>query len=295
MGSNKRWFFKIFTLIGLILVMICLILAMICLILVIVSRQRKDIIMSVIYRTSFTILLFCLCFFVRFGLKLILERRKLILNNSISKADDLFTNIASMIPTGDKVDLLECKAQVYLKYIKRAFRNRSDWPITFKTCGSVPERFGVPLVSDWISNIGKISDIHALVSDQDFLIERFGITASYSAQCHTVEIVRSESYIEEGYAKLRVSRCLARTFNLKEGFLSTTAIKELVIRCISKVSVTKFLGLLSRIDQVPWLGRLAKLLFGKLVKIHGPAIKLHTRHQLVIVYFWLILLLLFLA
>ena len=235
--------------------------------------------MTVICFMSFTILLICLCVCVRLGLKLILERRKLILNNSISEADDLFTNIASMIPTGDEVNLLERKAQVYLKYIKRDFRNRFIWSIDFMTCGSVPERFGVPLVSDWISNIGKISDIHALVSDQDFLIEPFGITASYSAQPHTVEIVQSESYIEEGYAKLRVSRWLARPFNLKEGFLSTTTVKELVIRCISKVSVTKFLGLLSRIDQVPWLGRLAKLLFGKLVKIHGPAIKLHITYS----------------
>ena len=108
--------------------------------------------------------------------------------------------IASLIPSVDEVVLLEEKALRYLNGIKGALSSRFNCEIHFMACGSLSERFGVPLVNDWIGDIGRISVKHALLSDQDFLIEPFGITASYSAQSDTLEIVQSESFIEEGFA-----------------------------------------------------------------------------------------------
>ena len=159
--------------------------------------------------------------------KSIFRRRKLIMNKNISKADDLFPNIASMIPSVDEVDFLEGKVLRYFKDIKKALISSFNCEICFMASGSVPERFGVPLVDDWITNNGSIRDIHALLSDLDFLIKPSGITASYSAG--TIEIVRSESFIVDGFAKLRVSTCTSRKVNLKEGFLSTDTIKKLVL------------------------------------------------------------------
>ena len=253
-------------------------------ILVIISAQKKyqyayyiasaALISSVI--NAFCLLLY-FCFII--GTKLIhsfIRRRKFILKKSISKPDDLFENIASVIPSEDEVVLIEEKASVYLKDIKGALSSRFNCSIRFMACGSIPERFGVPLVDDWISDVGKIHDAHALLSDNDFLEEPFGITASYSAQSYTVEIVQWESFIEEGYAMLNISRPVARRFNLKEGFLSTTAIKHSVLRCISKVPATKFPGIVTR-DQNPWLDRLSRLSVSHLATIHGPAINLHIQ------------------
>ena len=123
--------------------------------------------------------------------------QKLKLKKNINKADDLFTNFASMIPSLDEVIVLENNALAYLEDIKGALRS-SNCAIRIMACVIIPERLTVPLVKDWISDIdtGPYYN-HALFSDQDFLIEPFGITASYSAQSHTIEIVKSESCIEE--------------------------------------------------------------------------------------------------
>ena len=102
-----------------------------------------------------------------------------------------------MIPSLDEVIVLENNALAYLEDIKGALRS-SNCAIRIMACVTIPERLTVPLVKDWISDIdtGPYYN-HALFSDQDFLIEPFGITASYSAQSHTIEIVKSESCIEE--------------------------------------------------------------------------------------------------
>ena len=106
-----------------------------------------------------------------------------------------------------------------------------------------------------------------LLSDQDFLIEPFGINESYSAQSDAIEIVGSKSFIEEGFVMLRVSRCMARRFKLKKVFLSTNTIKHSVKRCISKVPKTNFSGRVRR-DFVHCLNKL--LLSAKQhMKIHG--------------------------
>ena len=105
-----------------------------------------------------------------------------------------------------------------------------------------------------------------LLSDQDFLIEPFGINESYSAQSDAIEIVGSKSFIEEGFM-LRVSRCMARRFKLKKVFLSTNTIKHSVKRCISKVPKTNSSGRVRR-DFVHCLNKL--LLSAKQhMKIHG--------------------------
>ena len=101
-----------------------------------------------------------------------------------------------MITSVDEVVFLEKKALVYLKDIKGALSSKFNYAIRFLACGSLSERFGVPLVDDWLSDVGKLSVRHALPSDQDFLIEPFGINASYSAQSHAIEIVQSKSFIE---------------------------------------------------------------------------------------------------
>ena len=150
-------------------------------ILVIISTQKKHqyayyiawaaLISSVI--NAFCLLLY-FCFII--GTKLIhsfIRRRKFILKKSISKPDDIFENIASMIPSEDEVVLIEEKASVYLKDIEGALSSRFNCSIRFMACGSIPERFGVPLVDDWISDVGKIHDAHALLSDNDFLVEPF--------------------------------------------------------------------------------------------------------------------------
>lgn len=117
-----------------------------------------------------------------------------------------------MIPSVDEVVFLEKKVLVYLKDIKGALSSRFNCAIRFLACGSLSESFGVSLVDDCFNDIRKLSVRHALLSDPDFLVETFGINASYSAYSHTIEIFQSKSFIEEGFVILRVSRCLARKF-----------------------------------------------------------------------------------
>ena len=226
---------------------------------------------SVICLPFLVLRLLYICF--KRGPKLFFRRRKFILKNSISKADDILTNVASMIPSTDEVVLLEKKASVYHKAIKGALSSRFNCSIRFMACGSVPERFGVPLVNDWISDVGQMEDAHALLSDQDFLVEPRGITASYSAQFDKVEIVQRKSCIEKGFAMLDISKPLSRKFNLKEGYLSTAAIKHSVFQCIAKVPATNFPGIFRR-DQATWLDRQS---ISHQVKIDGPAINLHIK------------------
>ena len=45
---------------------------------------------------------------------------------------------------------------------------------------------------------------------------------------------------------LRVSGCMSRRFNLKEGFLLTDTVKHAVKRCISEEPMTNFPGAVSR-------------------------------------------------
>ena len=68
-----------------------------------------------------------------------------------------FTNIASVIPIEEKEDHLEEKALVYRKGIKEALGCRFQCLIRLMASWNIPERFGVPLVDDWIDNIGLIN------------------------------------------------------------------------------------------------------------------------------------------
>ena len=83
----------------------------------------------------------------------------------------------------------------------------------------------MPLVDNWLRNY-ELDML--LLSDQVFLIESFEINESYPAESHTIEIVQSKSFIEEGFVILRVSRCITRRFKLKKMFLSTDTIKHSV-------------------------------------------------------------------
>ena len=191
-------------------------------------------------------------------------RQKLILKKNINTVDDIAINVTSTIPSLDEVVLLEEKALVYFKDIERALSSRFNCEIRLMACGSIPERFSVPITNDWIRDYGEIDPWnHALLSDQDFLIVPFPITASYSAQSDKIEIVQSESFTEEGYVKLRVNRCMPRSFNLKEGLLSTNTVKRAVEQCISKEPIINFLGVAGK----------PSLLMK--VDIHGPAINVH--------------------
>ena len=209
-----------------------------------------------------------LCFGAICG-AIVLVRHKFILKNNINTADNVFTNITSMIPSLDEMVLLENKALAYIEGFKGTLSSRFNCAIHLVACGSIPERFAVPLMEDWIGDIGEEWIRHALLSDQDFLIEPAGITASYSAtQSDTLEIVQSDSFIEEGFAKLRISRSMAGRFEPKEGFLSTDTIKHSVKRCISETPWTHFLGKINFCDS---LGIMISS------KIHGPAINVHIR------------------
>ena len=209
---------------------------MIILALIIDVGQQKD------YKTLSVFVSFWLTLFgVIFGLRF-LKQRKFILKGGINKADDLITNIASVIPDIYEIIYLEHNALVYFGDIRGALSSRFSCPIRLMACGSIPERFAAPLGIDWISGITRRMIGHALLSDQDFLIEPSGITASFSAQSRTIEIFQSESFIEEGFAKLRISRSMAERFDLKEGFLSTDTIKKSVKRCISENYKKDFLG-----------------------------------------------------
>ena len=141
---------------------------------------------------SFWLILFGVIFGPRF-----LKQRKFLLKGGINKADDLITNIASVIPDIYEIIYQEHNALVYFGDIRGALSSRFSCPIRLMACGSIPKRFAAPLGIDWISGITRRMIGHALLSDQDFLIEHSGITASYSAQSRTIEIVQSESFIEE--------------------------------------------------------------------------------------------------
>ena len=154
------------------------------------------------------LLLLLICCY-RYGPKLFFKRWKWTLKTHINEQSDLFTNIASMIPSEVQVIVLEEKALVYLKDIKEAFSRRFNYEIRFMTSGCIPERFVVPLVFDWIGNNDEICIV---------LSEHFGVKASYSSQSYTIEIVQSESSIGEGYANLIIGESLARRYNLKQGF-----------------------------------------------------------------------------
>ena len=80
-------------------------------------------------------------------------RRKFILENNINKVDDIAINVASAIPSSDEVIHLEEKALVYLKDIKTALSSRFNCKICLITCESIPERFSVPIVNDWVELI----------------------------------------------------------------------------------------------------------------------------------------------
>ena len=269
MGSIKRWFFS-----GIqskVLHGICISIVVVSFLVIVVLAKDP----TLIYTSVMLFLLAFLSLCLSCG-SVYLQRRKFILKNNADTVDDLFTNIASLIPSVDEVVLLEEKALGYLNGIKAALSSRFNCAIHFTACGSLSERFGVPLVNDWIGDIGRISVKHALLSDQDFIIEPCEITASYSAaQSDTIEIVQSESFIEEGFAMLRVSKCMARRFKLIEGFLSTDTIKYSVKRCISKAPTTNFPGIVKR-DLISCFDKL--LLYPKQqVEIHGPAINVHIK------------------
>ena len=139
--------------------------------------------------TFLSLLLFWCCY--NYGPQMFLGRRKWILKTSNNKPNDLFRNISSMIPNKEKVERLEEKAVVSFKDIKESLKSRFNCTINFIACGSIPVRFGVPLIDNWIDDIDQTKDRYALLSDQDFLIEASGITASYSSLPHAVEIVQN--------------------------------------------------------------------------------------------------------
>ena len=180
---------------------------------------------------------------------------------NVNEANDIFTNILALLPGKDKVDLLEENASVYLQGIKEPLSSRFNCTISILASGSIPERFGVPFVKDWIDDIGTVNESLGLLSDQDFLIEPFTIIASYSFHCSTLEVVQDNSCYEEGFAKLKVSESLARRCNLKEGFLSTKVIKDSVLECLKKASLTQFPGVV-------------KSKVSRQVQVHGPAVTL---------------------
>ena len=192
---------------------------------------------------------------------------KYILKDRINKANDPITNISSVIPSEDDVVRINEKALAYFQDIKEPLSSEFNCKICLMDCGSIPERFAALLIIDCIEEMNP-ADI--LLPDQDFLIKPNKITACYSAQPDTIEIVQSESFVEEGYAKLRVSKRMAETFNLEEGYLSTTTIKESVKRCILKNYKRVFLGLQYVHSSS---GNPTD------VKIHGPAVKVKIKRS----------------
>ena len=206
------------------------------------------------------------------GIKYIFHHNFLLKNNiDIDNKYQFFANIIPPIPTVDEIVLLEEKAIVYLKDINGVLSNRFNCAVRFIVCGSLSEAFGMPLVNDWISDIGRKVNRHPLLTDQDFFIEPSEITASYSSQSDTIEIVQSKSFIEEGYVLLRVSRCMAEKFEIREGFLSTDKIKHSVKQCISK-----------NLDKLPGVNRRGRpcvdmpiIFLKQCVYIHDPAINVH--------------------
>ena len=188
---------------------------------------------------------------------------------NINKANDIFTNIMALVPSKDEVDLLEENTLVYLQGIKEALSSRFNCAVSILPSGSIPERFGVPFINDWIDDISTLYETPEILSDQDFLIEPFTIIASYSFQSSTLEIVQGNSF-NEGFAMLRVSESLARRCNLKEGFLPTKVIKDSVLECLKKASLTQFPGVVRRSKLLESL----KFKVSRQVQVHGPAVKL---------------------
>ena len=71
----------------------------------------------------------------------------------------------ALIPSKGEVDLLEEKALVSLQGIKEALSSKFNCAINILTSGSIPERFGVPFVDDWIDDIGTLNERLGLLSD----------------------------------------------------------------------------------------------------------------------------------
>ena len=168
---------------------------------------------------------------------------KFILKNGINEADDLITNIASVTPSADEVVLTNEKVLIFFKDIKETLSSGFNCEIRLIACGSIPERFAALQMIDWNIEIMNRDRVRALPSDQDVLIEPSKITASYLAQPDTIEIVQRESFIEEGFVMLNISKHIATRFNLEEGFLSTDTIKHSVKRCILENYEKDFLGI----------------------------------------------------
>ena len=196
-----------------------------------------------------------------------------ILKEKTCEPAELFRSFSIAIPTITQITILEDKSQIYLADIKRSLKERFNCAITIMLSGSLPERFGVPLVYDWVSITGKLEQNHALLTDQDFLIEPFGIIASYSDSLNTLEIVQNEPNMEKGFCMLKVSTCIARRFNIDEGPLSTKKIKTSVYKCLSGASVRDLPGV-AEIVNIPWIDKIYTKTVRKHLKVHGPAIKL---------------------
>ena len=196
-----------------------------------------------------------------------------ILKEKTCEPAELFRSFSIAIPTITQITILEDKSQIYLTDIKRSLKERFNCAITIMLSGSLPERFGVPLVYDWVSITGKLEQNHALLTDQDFLIEPFGIIASYSDSLNTLEIVQNEPNMEKGFCMLKVSTCIARRFNIDEGPLSTKKIKTSVYKCLSGASVRDLPGV-AEIVNIPWIDKIYTKTVRKHLKVHGPAIKL---------------------
>ena len=201
------------------------------------GQSEQCLIFMVIYAIGFLGIL------VIVFLIILLYNGKFILKNGINEADDPITNIASVIPSADEVVLTKEKVLIYFKDIKETLSSGFNCEIRLITCGSIPERFAALQMIDWNIELMNRDRVRALLSDQDVLIEPSEITASYSAQPDTIEIVQRESFIEEGFVMLNISKYIARRFNLEEGFLSTDTIKHSVKRCILENYEKDFLGI----------------------------------------------------
>ena len=112
-------------------------------------------------------------------------------------------------------------------------QNRFNCEINIILAGSLAERFDVPLVYDWASVTRNMKESHALIADQDFMIELSDVIASSLINnSNTIEIVQIESKIQIDFAMLKASRHMAETFNIEEGFLSTKHITSIVYYCL---------------------------------------------------------------
>ena len=200
-------------------------------------------------------------------------RRRYVLKEKTCEAAELFRSFFITIPTITQITILEDKSQIYLNDIKRSLKEKFNCAISIMLSGSLPERFGVPLVYDWVSITGKLKQSHALLTDQDFLIEPLGIIASYSNRISTLEIVQNGPNMDVGFCMLNVNTCIARRFNIDEGPLSTKKMKTSVYKCLSGASIRDLPGV-AEIVNIPWIDKIYTKPVRKHLKIHGPAIKL---------------------